>query len=254
MGERIISPKALRLNRRIQLPEDQPFRPVPVFVHSYKTVMLQSIKEDQMAKKATSRQPGPDRVLDAALKLASDMRWRDISMEMIADESGASLARVYALFPSRMALLTAFIRRTDQAVLAGHDFGDVSEPVRERLLDVMMRRLDALAPYKGAVASITRDLGGDPGALLCAGPAFMNSMAWSLEAAGVSASGLPGMMRTKGLAAIYLSAIRVWLRDETQDQSETMAYIDKNLKRAESAMSMMPFRRGWRGKPGDSED
>ncbi len=207
-----------------------------------------------MAKKATSRQPGPDRVLDAALKLASDMRWRDISMEMIADESGASLARVYALFPSRMALLTAFIRRTDQAVLAEHDFGDVSEPVRERLLDVMMRRLDALATYKGAVASITRDLGGDPGALLCAGPAFMNSMAWSLEAAGVSASGLPGMMRTKGLAAIYLSAIRVWLRDETQDQSETMAYIDKKLKRAESAMSMMPFRRGWRGKPEDSED
>ncbi len=206
-----------------------------------------------MAKKATSRQPGPDRVLDAALKLASGMRWRDISMEMIAEESGASLGRVYELFPSRMALLNAFIRRTDKAVLAGHDFGDASEPVRERLLDVIMRRLDALAPYKDAVASITRDLGRDPGALLCAGPAFMNSMAWSLEAAGVSASGLPGIVRTKGLAAIYLSAIRVWLRDDTQDQSETMAYIDKNLKRAESAMSMMPFRRGWRGKPEVSE-
>ncbi|MBT5649371.1 MAG: TetR family transcriptional regulator [Rhodospirillaceae bacterium] len=206
-----------------------------------------------MAKKATSRQPGPDRVLDAALKLASGMRWRDISMEMIAEESGASLGRVYELFPSRMALLNAFIRRTDKAVLAGHDFGDASEPVRERLLDVIMRRLDALATYKDAVASITRDLGRDPGALLCAGPAFMNSMAWSLEAAGVSASGLPGIVRTKGLAAIYLSAIRVWLRDDTQDQSETMAYIDKNLKRAESAMSMMPFRRGWRGKPEVSE-
>ena len=206
-----------------------------------------------MAKKATSRQPGPDRVLDAALKLASGMRWRDISMEMIAEESGASLGRVYELFPSRMALLNAFIRRTDNAVLAGHDFGDASEPVRERLLDVIMRRLDALASYKDAVASITRDLGRDPGALLCAGPAFMNSMAWSLEAAGVSASGLPGIVRTKGLAAIYLSAIRVWLRDDTQDQSETMAYIDKNLKRAESAMSMMPFRRGWRGKPEVSE-
>ena len=206
-----------------------------------------------MVKKATSRQPGPDRVLDAALKLASGMRWRDVSMEMIAEESGASLGRVYELFPSRMALLNAFIRRTDKAVLAGHDFGDASEPVRERLLDVIMRRLDALAPYKDAVASITRDLGRDPGALLCAGPAFMNSMAWSLEAAGVSASGLPGIVRTKGLAAIYLSAIRVWLRDDTQDQSETMAYIDKNLKRAESAMSMMPFRRGWRGKPEVSE-
>ena len=195
-----------------------------------------------MAKKATSRQPGPDRVLDAALKLASGMRWRDISMEMIADESGASLARVYELFPSKLALLNAFIRRTDQAVLAWHDFGDASEPVRERLLDVLMRRLDALAPFKDAVGSITRDLGRDPGSLLCAGPAFMNSMAWSMEAAGLSSSGLLGMARTKGLAAIYLSALRVWLRDDTHDQSETMAYIDKNLKRAESVMSMVPFR------------
>jgi len=199
-----------------------------------------------MAKKATSRQPGPDKVLDSALKLASGMRWRDISMEMIADESGASLARVYDLYPSKQSLLNAFIRRTDQTVLAGHDFGDASEPVRERLLDVLMRRLDALAPYKDAVGSITRDLGRDPGSWLCAGPAFMKSMAWSLEAAGLNTSGLLGMARTKGLAVIYLSALRVWLRDETQDQSETMAYLDKNLKRAESAMSMAPFGRARR--------
>lgn len=201
-----------------------------------------------MAKKATSRQPGSDRILDAALKLASEMRWRDISMEMIAAESGATLARVYELFPSKAALLNGFIRRTDQAVLAGHDFEDASEPVRERILDVLMRRLDALAPHKEAIASITRDVGRDPGALLCSGPAFMNSMAWSLEAAGVGTAGLFGMARIKGLAAIYLSALRVWLRDDTPDQSVTMAYIDKNLKRAESVMAMAPFSGGRRRK------
>tara|TARA_B110000438_G_C15594986_1_gene555494 strand:+ start:9 stop:632 length:624 start_codon:yes stop_codon:yes gene_type:complete len=195
-----------------------------------------------MAKKATSRQLGSDRILDAALKLASNMQWREISMEMIADESGAPLARVYDLFPSKAALLNAFIRRTDQVVLAGHDFEEASEPVRERLLDVLMRRLDALAPYKDAVASITRDLFRDPGALLCSGPVFMKSMASSLEAAGIGSSGLMGIVRSKGLAAIYLSALRVWLRDDTQDQSVTMAYIDKNLKRAESAITMAPFR------------
>lgn len=196
-----------------------------------------------MAKKATSRQPGSDRILDAALKLAGEMRWRDVSMEMIAGESGATLARVYELFPSKAAVLNAFIRRTDQAVMAGHDFEDASEPVRERLLDVLMRRLDALAPHKDAVASITRDLGRDPAALLCSAPAFMNSMAWSLEAAGVSSSGLPGLARVKGLAAIYLGALRIWLRDDTEDQSVTMAHIDKNLKRAESLISMTPFGR-----------
>lgn len=199
-----------------------------------------------MAKKATSRQLGSDRIIDAALKLASGMRWRDISMEMIANQSGTTLPRVYELFPTKAALLNAFIRRTDQSVLAGHDFDDASEPVRERLLDVLMRRLDALAPHKDAVASITRDLGRDPAALMCSVPAFMKSMAWSLEAAGVGTSGLFGLVRVKGLAAIYLSALRVWLRDETQDQSVTMAHVDKNLKRAEAATAMTPFRGGGR--------
>ncbi|MAI50136.1 MAG: hypothetical protein CMM16_06225 [Rhodospirillaceae bacterium] len=196
-----------------------------------------------MAKKTTTRQPGSDKILGAALALASKTRWRDISMEMIADESGASMARVYDLFPSKSAIINEFMRRTDRAVIADHDPEDSSEPLRERLLDVLMRRLEALAPHKDAVASITRELSGNPGALMCSMPAFMQSMAWSLEAAGVGSSGLFGMARIKGLSAIYLGALRVWLRDDTQDQSMTMAYIDKNLKRAESAVKIMRFGR-----------
>lgn len=204
-----------------------------------------------MAKKATGRQPGPDRILDAALDLAADMRWRDLTMENIADASGTKLARVYELFPSKAAFLTAFIRRTDQAVLAGHDFEDASEPCRERLLDVLMRRLDALEPRRQAVAAIIRDLGSDPAAALCALPAFAGAMAWSLEAAGIRSSGPLGLIRIKGLSLIYLSALRVWLRDDTQDHARTMAQIDKNLKRAESLMSMLPLGVRRRREEGD---
>jgi len=204
-----------------------------------------------MAKKATGRQPGPDRILNAALDLAADMRWRDIAMEDIANASGAKLARVYELFPSKAAILTAFIRRTDQAVLAGHDFEDASESNRERLLDVLMRRLDALEPRRHAVAEITREFGSDPASALCALPAFAGAMAWSLEAAGIRSSGPLGLIRIKGLSLIYLSALRVWLRDETQDHARTMAQIDKNLKRAESVMSMLPF--GARRRRNDDE-
>jgi AcrR family transcriptional regulator len=217
----------------------------------YKVVILKRIVEDQMAKKATGRQPGPDRILNAALDLAADMRWRDIAMEDIANASGAKLARVYELFPSKAAILTAFIRRTDQAVLAGHDFEDASESSRERLLDVLMRRLDALEPRRHAVAEITREFGSDPASALCALPAFAGAMAWSLEAAGIRSSGPLGLIRIKGLSLIYLSALRVWLRDETQDHARTMAQIDKNLKRAESVMSMLPF--GARRRRNDDE-
>lgn len=194
-----------------------------------------------MAKKTTTRQPGADRILDAALDLAGEMRWRDVTMEMIADASGAKLARVYELFPSKASFITAFIRLTDQAVLAGHDFEDASEPSRERLLDVLMRRFEALRPRREAVAAITRDIGADPASLLCTLPAFANAMAWSLEAAGIRASGPLGLLRVKGLSLIYLAAVRIWLNDDTDDFSRTMAQIDKSLMRAETLMSALPF-------------
>lgn len=194
-----------------------------------------------MAKTTASRQPGPDRILDAALDLAGKMRWRSITMEMIADASGAKLARVYELFPSKATLITAFIRRTDRTVLAGHDFEDASEPCRERLLDVLMRRFEALRPHRDAVAAISRDVGADPLSILCTLPAFANAMAWSLEAAGIRASGPMGVIRIKGLSLIYLAAVRVWLQDDTEDLSRTMAQVDKSLLRAESLMSALPF-------------
>jgi len=56
-------------------------------------------------------------------------------------------------------------------------------------------------------------------------------MAWALEAAGVSTGGLRGILRMKALAGLYLMTMRTWLRDETPDQAETMASLDRNLKR-----------------------
>lgn len=200
-----------------------------------------------MAKKTTSRQPGPDRILDGALELASQMRWRTVTMEMIADASGAKLGRVYELYPSKAAFVTAFIRRVDAAVLAGHDTEDASEPSRERLLDVLMRRFEALRPHRDAVASITRDIGCDPASLICSLPAFAKAMAWSLEAAGICASGPFGLIRVKGVSLIYLAAMRVWLQDDTQDLSKTMAQLNKSLMRAEALISRFPF--GRRSRP-----
>lgn len=196
-----------------------------------------------MAKQAAKRAPGADRILDAALTLAARMRWRDVTMETIAEEAGATLARVHEFYPSKAALLRGFMARTDDAVLKGHDFADAGEPVRERLLDVLMRRFDALSGRKDAVRSIWRDAGCDPGALVCSAPAFARAMAWSLEAAGVSASGPAGLVRTKVLGAIYVSAMRVWLRDDTEDLSPTTAHIDKSLRRIEALISVVPKRR-----------
>jgi hypothetical protein len=40
----------------------------------------------------------------------------------------------------------------------------------------------------------------------------------------------------KGLSVVYLSVLRVWLQDETADQSKTMAALDRALRQGEQIL------------------
>ncbi len=72
--------------------------------------------------------------------------------------AGVSLAELRNLFGSTLAILAAQVKETDRAVLAGSDADMAEEPPRERLFDVLMRRIEVLAPHKAAVRSL-RPLG-----------------------------------------------------------------------------------------------
>jgi hypothetical protein len=104
-----------------------------------------------------------------------------------------------------------------------------------------MRRYEALAPHKAALSAILRHGCRHPLAALCGIPGLLHSMAWMLEAAGISTAGLAGMLRAKGLAAVHLATLRVWLRDDSPDMARTMAALDRNLKRAESLAGSLPL-------------
>lgn len=182
---------------------------------------------------AAPRKPSPDRIIKATMALAGERRWRAITLSDITAEAGVSLSQLHAVFSSKGAILRAFSDRIDAVVLAGTDDDAEGEPINDRLLDVLVRRLEALQDYKPAIGSILRDTVTDPAAALCSGPRLLRSMAWSLEAAGVGSSGLRGHIRTKGLAAIYVSTLYVWLRDDSPDLGRTLAHLDRALRRAE---------------------
>ncbi len=202
---------------------------------------------------AAPRRPNPDRIVDAAMALAAQSRWREVTLANIAAEAKISLAQLHEVFGSKPAIVAALGDRVDRAVLAGTEPDADSEPVHDRLLDVLMRRLEALAPFKAAIASILRDVPCDPAAAVCASPGVIRRMAWCLEAAGVSSAGLAGRIRAKGLAAIYLSTLLVWLRDDSPDQGRTLAHLDKSLRRAERlAMALCLAPRGRRAAAGEA--
>lgn len=197
------------------------------------------------AKNAQPRESQPDparHVVEIALNLAAEKGWRDLALADIARAAGLSLAQLYGLYRSKQAILDAYLRSVDRAVL--EETGGPEGSVKDRLFDVLMRRLDKLEPHKAGLARIGEDQLRDPLAVACGVGRLDRSMAAMLEAAGLSSGGLRGLIRTKGLEAVYLSALRTWFRDDSADKSKTMAALDKALTRAGQLASLCGRRHG----------
>lgn len=188
-----------------------------------------------------------DRLIDAALRLVAQQGWRNLSMEAIAGEAGLPIVSAYRCFPSKSALLCAFTRRVDEAVLSAPLDIAPDERPRDRVFDLLMRRFDALTPHRAALAVLGRELPADPVAALAFGAGLLRSMSWMLEAAGVATSGLRGAVAVKLTAAAYVASSLVWLRDDTPDLAPTMAALDRRLRGIEAwlgASRRMPPRPG----------
>ena len=177
-------------------------------------------------------------VIDAAFDLAVERGWRDLSLAEIAEAAALPLSTVYDAFPSKQAILDGFGQQVDAAMMAEEGEG-LDTPARDRLFDVVMRRFDALQPYKEALAVILHDQLRDPLAACCGLGRLGKSMAATLEAAGFSTTGCRGALRVKGLSAIYLSTVRIWLRDDSEDMAATMAHLDKQLSRIDSLVGRL---------------
>jgi AcrR family transcriptional regulator len=172
--------------------------------------------------------------LDAFIKLIASKGFADVALRDVAEAAGLSLAELYRVYPDKVALVAAFMAKIDAQVLAGTPARrDPEETARDRLFDVMMRRYDALRPYREALDAIRRAGLRDPMLALAIGPALRRSMAAMLEAAAVPSEGLSGALRQNGLLAIHYAVSRVYDKDDTTDLSKTMAALDSRLKGAE---------------------
>jgi ubiquinone biosynthesis protein COQ9 len=175
-----------------------------------------------------------DRILDAALRLAADRRWTEITLRDISAEAGLSLAELNEAVASRAAILSLFNRRIDQRMLAALDQDPVAGDAHDRIFEVLMRRLEVMAPYRAAVGSIISD----PSTLLDDPPetasSLGRSLGWVLAAAGLEDSGSREMIKRLGLAAIYRRVLGVWVEDDDPGLARTMATLDRALRDGET--------------------
>src|SRR5262249_54503448 len=95
-----------------------------------------------------------DQIIDAMMRLAAENDFRDIGLADIAAEAEVPLATLRRNFDGKLGILAAFSRRIDEQVL---DRGPAEgEGARDRLFEVLMRRFEALVPYREALRRLAR--------------------------------------------------------------------------------------------------
>lgn len=187
--------------------------------------------------KPNPSKPNPrEAAVEALMRLAAEQPWNDIEVGDIAREAGLSLAELRDLFPSKGAVLGGLSRIIDRKVLEVDTADLADEPARERLFDVLMRRLDAMTPYKPALRRIAFALRGDVLSMLALNGVALNSHRYMLAAAGIDTEGPLGRLKLQGTVIAFARTVEVWLEDDDPALARTMAKLDREIRRGETIM------------------
>jgi AcrR family transcriptional regulator len=173
------------------------------------------------------RDDGPADPLVVAMERLAAVGWR--AFEPSLDPALASA------FAGKAAVLDALARRIDETVRTSvdEDARDPAFPMRERLLEVLMSRFDAMRPFKPGIAAVLAGLPTDPSTAVGGLPLLRSAMRDTLAQVGGGPDGLAGELRAKGLAGVFLLGLRIWLDDDSPDLSATMRELDRRLRTAE---------------------
>lgn len=168
------------------------------------------------------------KAIHGLMSLLAEHPWIEIGLADIAERGGLSLAQLRTEFSSPLGILGGFVRDIDRQVLTGNE-ADGEESPRERLFEVLMRRLEILTPYKDAIRSLMRSARRNPPLALALNGMAVQSQQWMLTAAGIKANGPKGMIRAQGLALVFARVLDVWIDDDEVGLDRTMAALDRAL-------------------------
>ncbi|MDY0871348.1 hypothetical protein [Dongia rigui] len=203
-----------------------------------------SAKRPSARDRSGKRPNDPAAALRAALlHLIATQGWRDLSLAEIAQSAGLDMATAHGIYATKAAILLGLARTNDADILGSLQSDPLDGSAKDRLFDLLMRRFDRLQQDRDAYLTLLRELPQTPFEAACLTKQMRRSLALTLETAGISASGLKGLVRLQGLIGIYLAGLHAWRRDDSADLSKTMAEIDKRLTQAVKITEMFNPRR-----------
>lgn len=180
-----------------------------------------------------------DAIVSAFMALLSEKDFNEIDLAAVAAKANVPLAELRGEFGSTFDMLAAFYRDLDKQVLSGDDPELAGSPARERLFEVLMRRIEAAKPYKAALRSLMQSARRDPSLAWGLNKLSLRSQQWMLAAAGIDSAGMMGRLRAQGLVLVMARTLRVWFEDDDEGLARTMAALDRELSNGERVLGMV---------------
>ncbi|MCA8942274.1 MAG: TetR family transcriptional regulator [Planctomycetes bacterium] len=178
-----------------------------------------------------------EKILDAALELFREHGYEATTMRMVAEQAGVSTGNAYYYFASKDMLLQAFYREVHDAHVAA------SAPVlrdakvfRDRLLGVMLKKLEVIEPYHRFSALMFRSAADPRSPLNPFHPAGddIRHEGEALFAAVVDgarprppkdlAADLPALLWTYSMGMVLY-----WIHDHSESRQQTRAFIERTV-------------------------
>jgi predicted protein tyrosine phosphatase len=185
------------------------------------------------------------KALLAALGLAAETGWRDLTLGAIATAAGLTLDDLFGV-ATKDDLAAAMDTHFDRAMSAEGVSPDANP--RERLFDVIMLRFEAMEPWRKGLISLMRHRETSPRSLVQLPAAKLNSARWALVSAGLDTdAGAPLSVKALGISYVITQAERAWRKETSADFALTMAALDKALRETEDRLDW--FRRRGKSKP-----
>lgn len=174
-----------------------------------------------------------DNIIKTGWQLLETHGIKGLTVEAVAEKIGIPLSELNRLYPEQAYLILSLIEPLhERAMINLPKFSE--ETVSERLFESIMAHFDEALPYKLGAGRLCNEIVWHPCLLMTLKPYALKMTKTILASAGLETSSLLGSLRARLYLGFFLYILWIWLSDNSEDQSKTMAALDQGLKKGES--------------------
>ena len=178
-----------------------------------------------------------------AFKLIEEMGWNNFSLEKLAKKESIKIEDLNFFFKDETELIENFSEMIDEQVIKEVDLNEFNQnSVKDNIFELIMVRFEKLDPYKKSLDILLKELKYKPKILNKLTKKIFNSLDLFLEISNAKSNYVFDFLKLNIMFIIYGYTFKIWLEDDSEDMSKTMAEVDKWLSEAEGyANKVSPF-------------